>query len=160
MTKEEMGKRVWEYRVPMLRLALSILRSSRDSEDAVSDAVIKAIDGAEGLRSTARLKSWLLAITANCCKTALRKSSREQLTDDYGILDRPIFEDSENGTLYELLCELPEQQAQVLTLYYYENMSAAEIAKVLKIPISTVLMRMKRGREKLKAIYNEEGGRF
>ena len=56
MTREDMGRRVWEHRVPMMRLAVSMLKSPQDAEDAVSEAIVRAMGGAESLRNEQRLK--------------------------------------------------------------------------------------------------------
>lgn len=157
MTREEMGRRAWEYRVPMMRLAASMLNSWHDAEDAVSDALVKAMASAETLRDETRLKPWLMSIVAHGCQDLLRQRKREQPTDTLpeAAALTPLGEDS----LLIKLRTLNPKQAQVLALYYYEGCLAREIAQILRVPLSTVLMRLKRGRAALKALYEEEGGR-
>ena len=52
---------------------------------------------------------------------------------------------------------LDPKLSQVLALYYYEGYLTREIAQILGVPLSTVLMRLKRGRAKLKTLYEAEG---
>ena len=131
MTRENMGRRVWEHRVPMMRLAVSMLKNPQDAEDAVGEAVVRAMNAAESLRSEEQLRQWLLSIVAHCCQDQLRRKKRERTLDP--------------------------KLSQVLALYYYEGYLTREIAQILGVPLSTVLMRLKRGRAKLKTLYEAEG---
>lgn len=158
MSNDQMGARIWEHRVSMLRLAVSIMGSSQDAEDAVSDAVVKALTGAEKLRNEAKLKPWLLSITAHRCYDLLRRRKRVDVTDDIDRFDTPVFDPMPDDTVLRHILRLPDALRQVLVLYYYEGYRANEIAGILGIPISTVLMRMSRGRQKLKQAYEQEGG--
>lgn len=159
MNSEQMGQAIWTHRVSMTRLASSIVASSQDVEDTVSEAVVKAMQGAEKLRDETKLKSWLLSITAHCCYDLLRAKKREQLTNEAKCFDMPVFDHALDGTLQASIQMLEPKYRQVLILYYYEEFVARDIAGILGISLSTVLMRLKRGREKLKTIYqNMEGG--
>ena len=51
---------------------------------------------------------------------------------------------------------LPEAYSAVIHLYYYEGYSIKEIAKLLRLPASTVGTRLARGRERLRRILKEE----
>lgn len=155
LNRTQLNEAVWAHHVPMLRLAMSILRHAQNAEDAVSQAVILAYQKAHTLREEAAVKQWLLTITARCCYDMLRRSKRELLVNELPEASSPFLEPL-GGTVLEKLSRLPAQQAQVLTLYYYENFSAAEIAQVLGIPRATVSMRMSRGRRRLKELLMEE----
>lgn len=61
-----------------------------------------------------------------------------------------VFEEPLGDTLFDKLQELPNGQAQVLLLYYYDGFSTAEIAAVLGLSRPGVSMRLKRGRERLR----------
>ena len=157
MTREDMGRRVWEHRVPMMRLAVSMLISLQDAEDAVSESIVRAMGGAESLRNEQRLKPWLLSIVAHCCHDQLRRKKRERPTDDMAVFDRPVFEPLAEDSLMAKLRALDPKLSQVLALYYYEGYLTREIAQILGVSLSTVIMRLKRGRAKLKALYEAEG---
>lgn len=157
MTRENMGRRVWEHRVPMMRLAVSMLKNPQDAEDAVGEAVVRAMNAAESLCSEERLRQWLLSIVAHCCQDQLRRKKREQPTDDMTVFDQPVFEPLAEDSLMAKLRTLDPKLSQVLALYYYEGYLTREIAQILGVPLSTVLMRLKRGRAKLKTLYEAEG---
>lgn len=152
--QEELGKRIWEMRVSLIRLAMSIVRTPQDAEDAVSAAIVSALQRAETLRNPEKLSAWMLTITARCCYDQLRKAKRETPVEQ--VEPPPLLSPQE--TLYDTLLTLPKPLSQVLTLYYYEGMTTGEIARVLDIGRPAVSMRLRRGRKMLKELL-EEGDR-
>ena len=156
MDREALDRGIWDNRLSMVRLAASIVRNPQDAEDAVSEAIVRAYTRIEGLREAQRLRPWLLRITARCATDILRAQRREQAFADMERFDAPAPLASQAGGLYEMLLRLPEQTRQVLILHYYEGFKAREIAGILACPLSTVLMRLSRGREQLKKMLEEE----
>jgi len=154
--RAELDERIWELHVPLLRLALSILRHPQNAEDAVSAAVITAYQKLDTLRDDAALKPWLMRITARCCYDLLRRSKREVLYGEPLETGEALFIEPLENTLFGRLRQLPAGQAQVLLLYYYEGFSTAEIAQILGIPRPAVSMRMTRGRNRLREMLQEE----
>lgn len=156
MEREQLAEAIWELHVPLLRLAMSILRHPQNAEDAVSQAVLSAYAKCDMLRNPAALKPWLMKITARCCYDLLRRKKRELLME---TVPQPlaVFEEPLGDTLFDRLQELPNGQAQVLLLYYYEGFSTAEIAAVLGLTRPGVSMRLKRGRERLRELLAAEG---
>lgn len=156
MNRVEMDEAVWEMHVPMLRLAMSILRHPQNAEDAVSQAVVAAYQKIGTLRNPDAFRPWLMKITARCCYDYLRRRKREILSAEPVSPEIGVFIEPMEDTLYASLSRLPDGQSQVLTLYYYEGFSTEEIARILGIPRTTVSMRMTRGRAKLKTMIEEE----
>lgn len=149
MEREQLTQAIWEMHVPMLRLAMSILRHTQNAEDAVSQAVVSAYSRCGTLRNPEALKPWLMKITARCCYDLLRRRKREVLMESIPP-PAAVFEEPLGDTLFDKLQELPNGQAQVLLLYYYDGFSTAEIAAVLGLSRPGVSMRLKRGRERLR----------
>ena len=156
MKRIELDEAIWALHVPMLRLALSILRHPQNAEDAVSQAVLTAYQKIGTLRNDDAFKPWMMQITARCCYTMLRRRKREVLSAEPVPLTTGVFVEPLQDTLLSRLQQLSAGQAQVLTLYYYEGYSTEEIARILHLPRTTVSMRMSRGRSKLKALIEEE----
>ena len=156
MTRTELEEVIWSIHVPMLRLAVSILRHPQNAEDAVSQAVISAYQKLDTLRDPAALKPWLMKITARCCYDLLRRRKREVLLAEPVSPDTGVFVEPLQDTLFSRLQRLPAAQAQVLLLYYYEGYSTEEIGRILGLPRPAVSMRMTRGRARLKAMIEEE----
>ena len=74
--------------------------------------------------------------------------------EDY--IETLTFETKEDSTLFETVMELPEKFRVAIHLFYYEDLSVKEIAKVLKISESNVKVRLSRGRKILKEVLKEE----
>jgi len=155
MDRAELDEAVWTLHVPLLRLAMSILRHPQNAEDAVSQAVVTAYTKLDTLRNPEALRPWLMKITARCCYDQLRRRRREVLSDTVPEVALP-FEEPLEGTLFARLRQLPDGQAQVLLLYYYESFSTAEIGSILGLSRPTVSMRLKRGRARLREWLEEE----
>ena len=156
LTRMELDEAIWACHVPMLRLAMSILRHAQNAEDAVSNAVSLAYQKIDTLRDPAALKAWLMKITVRCCYDLLRRRKREVLLAEPGADEAVLFEEPVQDSLYTRLQKLPQPQSQVLVLYYYEGYSTEEISRILGLPRPAVSMRMSRGRARLKAMLEEE----
>ena len=66
------------------------------------------------------------------------------------------FETPESENLFETVMQLPEKYRIVIHLYYYEDYSVGEIAKILKLSESNVKTRLMRGRAMLREVLKEE----
>ena len=132
MSSDELGRRVWELRGPLMRLACAIVRRQQDAEDAVSEAVVRAFESLPALRCDAAVRPWLMKITARCCYDRLRRLRRETPCEDPEPLCAPV-EPHGDGTLADLIAQLPAGQREAITLYYYEGFSAQEVAQALGV---------------------------
>lgn len=149
MERRLLDEKLWEMRVPMLRLAWSILRHASDAEDTVSAAMVQAYAKIHTLRSEDALKPWLMRITANACYDLLRKQKREARWVSDAQHSSALFASPQEETLLDIISLLPGPMAQVLTLYYYDCFTTGEISRILGIPGATVRMRLSRGRRQL-----------
>lgn len=138
----------------MFRAARAILPSDAAAEDAVGEAILRAWQAFHRLRDRSAAKSWLLKITVNCAREQYRKLGRETSLEDMAW--EPAAPETEDNGLWLFVQSLPNDMRIVITLYYYEDMSVAEIARVLGIPQGTVKSRLSRGRERLRRLWKEE----
>ncbi|MGV2644059.1 RNA polymerase subunit sigma-70, partial [Clostridium perfringens] len=66
--KIEFIKLIEENKLPLYRLAKSIVKNEHDTQDAVSEAIVKAYENLERLKSRNSFKSWIMRILVNeCC---------------------------------------------------------------------------------------------
>jgi RNA polymerase sigma factor, sigma-70 family len=149
------------YSDMLLRTAFLILKDRKLAEDAVQEAFISFYYSMNEFRGEASLKTYLSRILVNCCRQKLRKGwFRRDIPVDGN--DNPVLfgfhgEDAdERLDLSQGLLELDVKYREVLLLYYYNDLSVREIADVLSHSEGTVKSRLKRGREKLKAIIQED----
>ena len=90
----------------------------------------------------------------NECKRALRSQWRKA-GDIEEYANELHFETQEHSDLFYAVMELPEKYRTAIYLYYYEDYSTDEIARLTGTPAATVRTRLRRGRELLRAWLEE-----
>jgi RNA polymerase sigma-70 factor (ECF subfamily) len=122
------------------RVALGFVREGDFAQDVVQDAFLKAFRALDGFRADASFRTWLLTITANEAKGALRKKGRRMETalEDAGEVrseeEGPAHEamvNQEAGRARKMLEQLPEKQRLSVTLRIEEGLSFKEIGDVI-----------------------------
>ena len=153
--RERFAAAVTQHRCAMYRAARVLLDSDADAEDAVGEATLRAWQAFGCLRDEQSLKGWLIKITVNCAYEHRRKSARVTYTDDLEPLAGGA-EDRHDFTLWDAVCRLPADYRVATVLYYYEDMTTAEIAKALGVREGTVRSRLSRARSRLRTLLEEE----
>jgi len=150
--------------VPALRrYAWSLLRSPDDADDLVHDCLVRALDKLGTRREDADIRAWLFTIMHNLFVSQYRRGktrpaaeSLDETHESAGSL-RPSQEDGLHWRdLLRGLERLPEEQRSVVLLVSVEDLSYAQTAAVLGVPIGTVMSRLARGREKLRQYTDAE----
>ncbi|GAB2045782.1 sigma-70 family RNA polymerase sigma factor [Agathobaculum sp. TL06] len=153
--RERFAAAVTAHRHAMYRAARALLDSDADAEDAVSEATLRAWQAFGRLREERALKGWLIKITVNCAYEHRRKGARVTYTDDLEPLAGGA-EDRHDLGLWDAVCRLPEDHRIATVLFYYEDMTTAEIAKTLGVREGTVRSRLSRARSRLRTLLEEE----
>jgi len=135
----------------MYRVAYTILQNDADCQDAVQDALLKAWSKRNSLRDEKLFRTWLTRILINACHDLARKRRRMISLD---VLPE-LSEEFPDLLLAEALEKLPEKFRVPLTLFYSENMTYAEIGSALRIPVTSVQSRIRRGKIQLRKEPNE-----
>jgi RNA polymerase sigma factor (sigma-70 family) len=151
--------------IPALRrYARSLLRDGSAADDLVQDCLERTVSRWHERRSGGDAKSWVFTILHNLAINHLRQRARRGAhiaLDDAGeaaFARAPSQEDGlRHQELLRALDHLPDDQRSVLLLVSVEDLSYAEVASMLGIPIGTVMSRLSRAREKLRATEGESG---
>lgn len=164
--KDAFAVLISRYEPKMTRYANKFLYNYQDREDAVQDVFIKAYQNIQSFRTSERFSPWIYRIAHNTFINVVRKQSRERVTffdtdtlfasntpDENEMQLREQALDRE--MLEQCLDELDLKYREVLVLFYFEEKDYAEIAEILRIPKATVGVRLARGRDRIKHIYNE-----
>ena len=152
--RQEFAALVQAHSRALFRAARALLDSDAAAEDAVGEAVLLAWQAFPRLRRRESARAWLLKITVNCAYDQRRRARPTVSLEEAAAAAAPAPE--ELG-LWELVERLPRDQRLVVTLYYYDGLTVAEMAQVLSLPQGTVKSRLSRGRERLRAMLREEG---
>lgn len=149
--KPDFQRIVSEYGDSLLRMCYLYLRDMHLAQDAVQETFLKVHKHYGQFRRHAAEKTWIVRIAVNTCKNYLRSCWRRRV-DVVASLKSIPAENPEmyDDTLITEIMKLPQRYREVILLYYYQEMKIREIAEVLRAPASTVAVRLKRARERLK----------
>ena len=143
-------------------MALRLTRRPADAEDLVQDTYLKAFRASEQFERGTNLKAWLFTILHNTFRNMRRHDGRNPVEVDSEIVERAADRAAGEQTPEQLLTRatldvdlqaaldaLPEVFRQAVWLRDVEEFSYAEIARVLDVPVGTVMSRISRGRRML-----------
>jgi len=142
------------------RYALVLTRNGDEAEDLVQETLTKALAASHLFSPGRDLRVWLFSILHNVQISRLRRRSTamraQAQMDRSGVLDasQPIH--MELREVLEALDRLPDDQRRAVALVGLESLSYAEAAKVLDVPIGTLMSRLARGREALRRLTDGE----
>ncbi len=131
-------------------VALGFLHNTEDAKDCVQEAVLSALKSFNALNNKDFFKTWITRIVINKCKDYLKKQRvTEELTDNLNVFyNMPL----EEIGIMDCICKLNPKSSIYIILRFYNDMTYDEIAKTLKIPVSTVKYKTKKALNELKFI--------
>lgn len=142
------------YSDMVYRLAFARTGNRSDAEDLYQEVFLRYLTRAPAFTSEDHRKAWLLRVAVNCANRFHAAPWRKRTEPLSEALSVPA---PEGEDLWEELRRLPERDRTVLHLYYYEDMTTEEIAKLLGRNPATVRSQLLRARAKLKKLLVEEG---
>ncbi|NLG05338.1 MAG: RNA polymerase sigma factor [Clostridia bacterium] len=148
---------------------VNILKNKEDAEDVTSEFFIKLWSIADQYQVGGKHKAYLARIAHNMAIDYLRRTKREQPTEEIAeVVDRqaaisaqsthiPTPEEKVVGemTSEELLAKLKPTEQEVLNMKIMGEMTFQEIAQTLDIPMGTVTWRYRTAIQKLRTYYDE-----
>ncbi len=172
LTDEEIARRVQSgdidafgtvvdrYEERLRRYGKKFIARDEDIEDVVQDVFMSVYQNIKEFNGSLRFSPWIYRIAHNAFVNTLRKSGRVTYSPDFDtVVAHHVYEDpAENerelrdmrAMIDRGLAVLPPHYREVLLLYYYENMSYKDIADIVRVPVGTVSIRLKRAKEALK----------
>jgi len=137
------------------RMAFSYMKNKADTEDITADVFIKLMKKGLVFQSAEHEKAWLLRVTGNTSKDALKHWWRKNT--DIDLCENLQAEESlhMDETLQAVLA-LPPRCKSAVYLYYYEGYSSKEVAAILQKPHSTIRNHLQEGRTLLKGVLEHE----
>lgn len=145
----------------LYKIARTRLRNEEDIKEAVQETIVKSYCSLKKLKNGKYFKTWIIKILINECNDIYNKTKKNNFeeydentiqTESTNELNTKV----DNLDFFILIDSLNYTERIVLTLFYLEEFSTKEIAKILKEPEATIRTRLSRARNKLKKII--EGG--
>lgn len=141
---------------------ISLLKNEENAMDIFQDTYLTALEKLHTLENPAALQSWLNKIAANKCRNFLNSSSNrvsdrddteilENIPDDRFLPEEYVTDTAKRRIIMDIIeNSLSDEQYRTIILYYFDEMTASEIAALMDCHEKTVLYRLKSARFKIK----------
>lgn len=154
------------YEPKLLRYAKKFLLGTEDAEDIIQEVFLKAYMNIQGFDTQRSFSSWIYRIAHNDFINAIKKKGREAVPffNPDTLFPHPVAKQTADDTykgkelkliLDECLEAIDLKYREPLILYFFEEKDYQEISDIMHIPISTVGVRLRRGKELLKKAYKQ-----
>lgn len=154
------------YKDMAYSIAFRILNNNEDAEEAVQDSFLRAYNALSSFKAESKFSTWLYKIVVN---TSINRSKgRRQVVNDINIDDlsenllaadvEPVLKKLDQQDRINLINlamdKLMMEDRLLLTLYYLNENSIAEIAEITSIPGENIKMKIHRARKKMFVVLN------
>lgn len=156
-----------KYQAKLLRYVIYLIKDPEQAADVVQDTLIKAYQNLRGYKEKYPFNSWIFRIAHNEAMNSIKKSRRTVAESDMPegkiIFSAPsgIEQTIDNNILkadvQRCLLKLKTEWREILGLFYFEQLPYEEISRVLRLPTSTVGVKLSRAREALRVVCQEHG---
>lgn len=154
------GILVEQYQRFVFTIALRMLKVREEAEEVAQDTFIKAYESLSSYRGESKFSSWLYSIAYRKALDRIRKNSRHQTSELLEDITEGEVAHMENALVQlenkersakikECIMKLPEVEAALITLYYFEEQSVKEIAEITNLSEENIKVKLFRSRKKL-----------
>lgn len=146
--KEAFCKLITESELLMYKITRTFFECDADCADAIQETIIKAYKSLHKLKEPLYFKTWLIRILINECKRVINSRKKIVLSDDLSssIHYNTNFDKFE---LWQVVASLNDELSTVINLFYIEDLTLKQIAKILNKPEGTIKSRLSRARAQL-----------
>ena len=141
------------YQDKVFRLAYAMLGDRAQAEDAAQESFLRIWKSMDRYRGDSALGTWIFSIARNVCLTAISKRRRSAPIEE-AERSGPDAPDRQRDIL-QLVEQLPANYRQVVMLFYMEDRSCEEVARMLDLPLGTVKTHLHRARQQLAMMMKE-----
>lgn len=158
-----MSEIIDRYESKLRRYIIRMTGNRDECDDILQDVFIKCFTNIKSFDTSQRFSPWIYRIAHNETINKLRKKRGvpfSQLdTPEYGFGEnlpskfdthKEVSDQHDHSQVREIISGLPPAHREVLVLYFYDELSYAEISDILRIPISSVGVKISRAKELLK----------
>jgi len=159
------GVLIDRYKQMVFTLACRMLRNNEDAEEIAQDTFLKAHKALNTFKGDAKFSTWLYKIAYYQSLDQLKKKKRHVASislDEYRSSDLKVM----SGVMDELerqdrarivkaaIDQLTEEDAAIVTLFYFEELSIREIAEIISLSPQVLKVRLFRSRKQLAILLN------
>ncbi|WP_034057689.1 RNA polymerase sigma factor [Lacinutrix jangbogonensis] len=151
------------YKGLVFSLAMQMLKNKEEAEEVSQDSFIKVFKKLEKFKGDSKFSTWIYRVTYNTCLDRLKSNKRmlntvainEFTEHNVKTLDNALSQleaKERKQAIQDCLQLLPADDCALLTLYYFDELSLEEIAKIIGIKANNVKVKLFRSRKKLTTI--------
>jgi RNA polymerase sigma-70 factor (ECF subfamily) len=141
------------YQDKVFRLSYSMLGDRAQAEDAAQESFLRIWKALDRYRGESALGTWIFSIARNVCLTSISKRARSAPIDD-ADRSKPDPPDRQPD-IVRMVGQLPDNYRQVVMLFYMQDRSYEEVARLLDLPVGTVKTHLHRARQQLATMVKE-----
>lgn len=154
------------YEQLVFTLALRMLKNREDAEEAAQDVFVKAFKALSKFKGESKFSTWIYRITYNKCLDMLARIKRQPAAADIEelthmnlgevetIVDKMELEER-NAQIKKCIERLPEDEAFLITVYYFEDKSVNELVEIMGLTESNIKIKLYRARKRLFTMLNQ-----
>lgn len=154
------------YKDLVFTLALRMLKNREEAEEVSQDTFLKVYKALSKFKGDSKLSTWVYRVAYNSCLDRIKKNKKGHLEieidsfSEYPLktLDNALETmelEEQQTTIRDCLQKLNGKDAFLLTLFYFEELSLAEISQVVNLAPNTVKVSIHRARKKLACILRQ-----
>ncbi|MEM7186806.1 MAG: RNA polymerase sigma factor [Bacteroidota bacterium] len=154
------GTLVENYQGYVYTIVLRMVKVKEEAEEVAQDTFVKAYESLSSFRGDSKFSSWLYSIAYRKALDRIRKNKRhkaseliEEITSDEigvgGNVHQLLESKERSAQIQECIMQLPEVDAALVTLYYFEEQSVKEIAKITQLSEENIKVKLYRTRKKM-----------
>jgi RNA polymerase sigma-70 factor (ECF subfamily) len=165
---EAFRRLVDRYQDRAYEIALRVVRSAPEAEEAAQDGFLRAWRALPSFREESAFSTWLYRIVTrraiDLAGKAKRRAERETVLEPGALEDlaqevEPTMQRSERQKLHRILGGLDATPRAVVTLFYLRDCPVADVAGILDLPEGTVKTHLHRARAALRDAWRRESAR-
>ncbi|MBS7008402.1 RNA polymerase sigma factor [Anaerostipes sp.] len=138
------------YSDMLRKICFMHLKNYSDVEDVFQDVFLKYMQSDISFESEEHKKAWLIRVTVNRCKDVLKNFFRRNAVSIDSASTEPVFLNERDLDVFDAVAKLPTKFKNVVYLFYYEEYTVPEIARILHKKENTIYTWLGRARNKLK----------
>ena len=154
------GTLVERYQDFVFTIVYRMVKVREEAEEVAQDSFVKAFESLSSFRGEAKFSSWLYSIAYRKALDSIRKNKKyraseliEDITEGDSVFNENALQSLESAerskTIQDCILKLPEQEAAIVTLYYFDEQSVKEIAAITELSEDNIKIKLYRSRKKL-----------
>ena len=153
-SEQEANRAIEQYADTVRRICMLHLKNEADTEDVFQTVFLKYVLYPGVFESAEHEKAWIIRVAINACKDWLRSLLRRRTVPLDAVAELAAPEESRS--VLEAVLALPAKYRDVIYLFYYEQYSAVEIARMLRKNVNTVYTHLARAKDLLRETLGED----